>query len=643
MSLCSPFHRSQSRRTGRSSTTNGDRTTTPVGHASRARRLGRACLETLEDRRFLSFAPAASFPIGPNPQAVATADLNKDGRVDLVTSNPGDNTISVLLGDGGGGFGPAAHFNVHVTAGADQATLAIADFTGDGDLDVVTVQKIYNYGDVSRLPGNGDGTFGQATNIGGGATSAAAGHFNADGNIDLVVSAHDELGYGYLQTFLSDGGGFTYPASHVMPSAGAALALGHIDGDGTLDVLRLMPNGWVVPGNGDGTFFRPYLFYGIEFPTAPGESAVALGDFTGDDNLDAVIVSQTVDIHRGHGNGSFDGPTSHTANGAAHTAVATGDFDVDGKLDAVVTDADTGTVSVMLGNGDGTLRFAGAFATGSSPSGVAVGDFNGDGRIDVAATTGGSNTVSVLLNDGNWGPEVPPPPPPLLRIGHAMVTEENVGTADARFTVTLSAASDRDVTFRYATADGTATAGVDYAAASGLVTIPAGQTSATIAVAVHGDRIFESSESFSVLLTEPTDAVIAEGWAFATIVDDEPSISVGDARLTEGNSGVTYATFTVSLSLAYDEPVSVDFATADGTATAGGDYQAAAGTLTFAAGETTKTVRIAVFGDTLIENDEYFSLDLGGPSGNAFIADGRAHGTIANDDFPTPRKRGKNK
>ena len=85
-----------------------------------------------------------------------------------------------------------------------------------------------------------------------------------------------------------------------------------------------------------------------------------------------------------------------------HTGVAVADFNGDGKLDAVTSDADTGTVSLMLGNGNGTLTYAGAYAVGSSPSAVAVGDFNGDGRPDVAAANGGSNTVSVLLNDGNW-------------------------------------------------------------------------------------------------------------------------------------------------------------------------------------------------------------------------------------------------
>src|SRR3954452_21720573 len=106
----------------------------------------------------------------------------------------------------------------------------------------------------------------------------------------------------------------------------------------------------------------------------------------------------------------FASAIRHTANSSMHTGVVVADFNGDGKLDAATSDADTGTVSELLGNGNGTLTYAGAYAVGSSPSAIAVGDFNGDGRPDVAVANAGSNTVSVLLNAGTWTPPQPPPP-----------------------------------------------------------------------------------------------------------------------------------------------------------------------------------------------------------------------------------------
>ena len=373
--------------------------------------IGRACLEPLEPRRLLSFSSAVNYSVGSNPQAVATADLNEDGRLDLVTSNATDNTISVRLGNGSGGFGAASHFDAWLNPDADHAAIAIADFTGDSDLDVVTVQQYSGTGLVSLLPGNGDGTFDQAVYIGGGASAVVAGHFNADTKSDLAISWYDyDAFHALVQVYLSNGqGGFTYPTPYKLADGlETELAVGDINGDGKLDAVLVIEgsaNGWALIGKGDGTFIQPDPFYpwpGYEFPVGPGARDVALGDFTGDGKLDAVVAGADVTVMRGRGDGRFDPPISHSISGNAHTGVATGDFNADGKLDAVVTDENTGTVSVMLGNGDGTLRFAGAFVTGSSPSAIAVGDFNGDGRPDVAAANGGSNNVSVLLNDGNW-------------------------------------------------------------------------------------------------------------------------------------------------------------------------------------------------------------------------------------------------
>jgi chitinase len=214
------------------------------------------------------------------------------------------------------------------------------------------------------------------------------------------------------------------------------------------------------------------------------------------------------------------------------------------------------------------------------------------------------------------------------------VTEGNTGTASATFTVTLSAASTQTVTVAYATGNGSAAAGSDYQSASGTLTFAPGETSKTITVAVIGDRLPEPTETFFVNLSSPTNATISNGQAVGTIVDDEPRISISDVTKSEGKKGkTTLFTFTVSLSAAYDQPVTMSYRTANGTATtSNNDYIAKTGTLTFAPGETTKTITIEVKGDSKREANETFYLDLSGLSSNALFTRNRGTGTILNDD-----------
>jgi hypothetical protein len=225
---------------------------------------------------------------------------------------------------------------------------------------------------------------------------------------------------------------------------------------------------------------------------------------------------------------------------------------------------------------------------------------------------------------------------PSLSIGDVSVNEGQSGRTNATLSVRLSAASSQTVTVGYATANGTATAGSDYTAASGVLTFTAGQTSQSVAVPVLGDSVIEGDETFLVNLTGPTNATLADGQAVGTILNDDlPALSVDDVTVAEGNGGTTTATFTVSLSAASPSAVTVSYATANGTATAGSDYVAQTGNLTFAAGQTSRTISIVVNGDASAEPNETFLVNLGSPVG-ATIADPQGRGTIANDDVPRP-------
>jgi hypothetical protein len=224
--------------------------------------------------------------------------------------------------------------------------------------------------------------------------------------------------------------------------------------------------------------------------------------------------------------------------------------------------------------------------------------------------------------------------PPVIRIGDAATREGNTGTGSATFAVTLSKPFSQPVSVSYATADYTAIAGSDYQAASGTLTFAPGETTKTITITVNGDRLLEQDETFLVNLGGPANAVLADGQAVGTILDDEPHISISDVTRTEGRKGQkTLFTFTVTLAVAYDQPVTVSYRTVNGTATTGNsDYVAQSGTLTFAPGETTKTITIVVNGDNRKEGNEIFYLDLFNNSSNSWLTQSRGQGMILNDD-----------
>src|SRR5439155_4531446 len=144
------------------------------------------------------------------------------------------------------------------------------------------------------------------------------------------------------------------------------------------------------------------------------------------------------------------------------------------------------------------------------------------------------------------------------------------------------------------------------------------------AIAVKGDRLAEPDETFSVQLTTSNNTVaIDRSVAQGTILDNEPRVSIDDPGLLEGDSGTATMTFNVTLQAPYDVPVTIQYATADGTATAGSDYAAASGTVTFAPGETLQTIAIAVNGDRLLEDDETILVNITTPDSSAAIVKGQ--------------------
>jgi hypothetical protein len=233
---------------------------------------------------------------------------------------------------------------------------------------------------------------------------------------------------------------------------------------------------------------------------------------------------------------------------------------------------------------------------------------------------------------------------PEFSIANVSVVEGNSGTTPATFTVSLSAAvaAGKTASVDYRILAGTATAGRDYtvAASTGTLRFAAGESSKTVTVNVVGDRTKEENETLQVVLSNPSGGTILAGTASGTITDDDSSSSPTDGvpvitadalRLVEGSSGTKSGLVTVRLSAATTKAVTVQYVTADGTARSGSDYTRTTGLLSFAAGETSKTVTIPVTGDTLAEADETFTLRFSAPV-NATLGTSSAVVTILNDD-----------
>ncbi len=301
------------------------------------------------------FAPQTTYTAGENPTAVTVGDFNGDGKLDLAVANYGalswdsTGTVSVLLGQGGGSFGPPASY----PAGFGPCSIVAADFYGNGLLDLVETN--IGGGSVSLFPNEvaSPGTFGARTTYvnnytNGYPIAAAVGDFNQDGQPD-----------------------FAYV-------------------DNTYDFVNVLFN------SGGGTF-SPQVTYGVG--RAP--QSVAVADFNGDGWPDLAVTNTgppgSVGVLLNLGDGGFAAQVLYPV-GVAPQSVAVGDFDGDGRWDIAVVNGGDNTVGVLLNLPDGGFATQATFAVGSDPSWVAVGDLNGDGYPDLAVTSFDGGTVSVLMN-----------------------------------------------------------------------------------------------------------------------------------------------------------------------------------------------------------------------------------------------------
>ena len=366
---------------------------------------------------------SANINVGVYPEALAVADFNGDGKLDIavaITSGAGPGNLSILLGNGDGTFTAAPS----PATGSWPVSVVVGDFNGDGIPDLAVANGWPTTGNtLTILLGDGKGGFTESSSpaAGEGPVSLAVGDFNGDGKLDLAVADWGSDFYGgtsngTVTILLGQGDGTFVPASS-SPTVGlipVSVVTGDFNGDGKLD---LAVYNWIggdvsiLLGNGDGTFTA------TQSPTIgpqPGLGVgdfneMVVGDFNGDGKLDLAVANNaddTITILLGKGDGTFTPTASPPTTGVGPGGVAVGDFNGDGKLDLAVanwtykspTPTVNGSVTLLLGNGDGTFTpNPTSNAVEENPVAVLPGDFTGSGRLGLAVVNENSGTISVLV------------------------------------------------------------------------------------------------------------------------------------------------------------------------------------------------------------------------------------------------------
>jgi hypothetical protein len=377
--------------------------------------------------RAISFLPVVTYLSGGlAPASVAIADVNGDGKLDVVVANANSDTLAVLLGDGGGTFQTAVTYG---SGGRAPLSVVVADVNGDGKPDLVVANSCASTcatGLIAVLFGNGDGTFQAAVTYDSGGVSAqsvAVADVNRDGKLDVVVANQTSNTVGVL---LGNGDGTFQPAVAYGSGSNSftwSVVVADVNADGNPDLVvadecdnyPTCTHGTVgvLLGNGNGTFQAAVVY----FSGGSEANSVAVSDVNGDGRLDLIVGNNcfscgdsTVSVQLGNGDGTFQSPVTNILTLSRVFAVAVADVNGDGKADLLVAGdiGNGGRVASLLGNGDGSFQAAVLYNTNGVAGPVAVADVNGDGKLDVVLTNEGNyvgtSTVGVLISNTVFTP-----------------------------------------------------------------------------------------------------------------------------------------------------------------------------------------------------------------------------------------------
>jgi hypothetical protein len=662
----------------------------------------------------LSNAPAVQFQGDIFLGTIITADFNNDGKADLAVANGSETTdgVSVMMGNGDGTFASPSN-NVLNAYGRTISDLDTADINRDGLVDIVV--RLNAPGRFVTLLGAGTGNFTISPVSNGPAASFfeefSIADFNQDANPDLVFVSY----YGQSLTILlgNGAGQFNTQLVHPLPNNQRAVIAQDFNRDGKTDVAFISNSSSISAdyvsirlGDGAGNF-------GDATDYAVGSNALSLiaADFNGDTLIDLAVTSNNssgnVSLLLGDGAGAFNLSLPLRVWGHPGASVS-GDFNRDGKTDLAVsrsvaillndsvallpclsiddvaiTEDDEGqsnaTFNITLSEASAqavSVSFrveprpvfvaeemksyvpeAGAdyfppsgtvvFAPGTTTQTINVpvyGDRSDE--YDEAFSVLLASPINAAIRDPHGiGTILDNDAPPTVRIEDFSVIEGDAAANPQRVNLhlSLSAPSAKSIVFPYQTAPGTATASSDYQHATGSVNFIPGRVGHDINLTIIDDAIDETDETFFVNLGGSPNANVIDTQAQVTIIDDDPQVNnepqlaisfIPPAFMNEGNSGITNVRARVVLSEASTQTITVNYSTLDGTANAGSDYVAASGSLTFSPGELSKILDVSINGDTIDEVDENFKLTLSGAT-NATIGTSSAVFTIFDDDGPT--------
>jgi len=596
--------------------------------------------------------------VGFQPTAIKAADINNDSKVDLIVIRSQTNSYVVLLATGGGNFVDIGGAQVQGSSSFND-DLATGDFNSDGKVDIAVIRSNDSF--VYVATGNGTSQFSSFASpaVPGTPVSVVVGDLNGDSKPDIAVSSSTFEGFlrlAHVTVMINNGAGFNSPTTYPSDGAGV-LGIGDFNNDGkpdlavnsgatvvgsSLDGISVLTN----KGNGDFNSF-------VNYSAGPPSDHLAVADFN-NDGKDDVLISQQgqsvalllnnftasqpclsindVTITEGD-SGTTNAIFTVTMSAASAQTVKVNYFTSPAFL---LSGASPATKGLDFESVPGTVTFLPGETTQtiSIPiKGDLIDEF--DQFFFVSLTT----PINAEISDGRGlGTIVDNDAAPTISVNDVTIAEGTGGFQNqaAVFTVTLNGATEKPVSVQFALDPGTASAGTDYGNFTGLVQFFG--PSQTITVQLVSDNVFEPDETFFVNLSNPTNATIGDGQGQATITNDDPqptiSIAASSFR-TEGAAGTSgNASFEVRLSNPSYQTITVAYATANGTATAGSDYTATSGSITFNPGETTKTINVEVIGDNTDEVNETYFVNLTNPT-NATLGLAQGVGTIADDDGPS--------